>query len=215
MAAVLLIAAGMAALFSSRVPEAVASLVAWTFLAILGVALAATLPGAAYALIWPVLVFAVAGWGLRLAGMRHAVHLASLACFVMIALFWVAHFIALDAVIGFNASGLKLVAAFPLALALVSLLQPSKGRMMTLAASGLVMLAAAIAGGARRQQHQHRPQPLAARRDDVFGHLIDQQHLRTETGADQIIDRAHVRSQQRLHIGKKHRFRRKRGGKGH
>jgi hypothetical protein len=160
MAALLLIAAGMASLFSSRVPETVASLVAWAFIAILGVALAATLPGAAYALIWPVLVFAVAGWGLRLAGMSHAVHLASLVGFVVIAFFWVAHFVAFDAVIGFNASGLKLVAAFPLALALVNLFQPSKGRLTTLAASGLVMLAAAGAAAQTPGFSSDHPRPM-------------------------------------------------------
>ena len=41
--------------------------------------------------------------------------------------------------------------------------------------------AAGVAAGAGREQHQQRAQPLAARMDDVGGHLVDQRHLAVQT----------------------------------
>ena len=42
----------------------------------------------------------------------------------------------------------------------------------------LDMAVAAIAAEARGRQRQHRPQPLAARRDEVVGDLRDHRHVR-------------------------------------
>lgn len=160
LSAAILVAAGISALVSSRVPEDVSSLLAWTFLGLLGVVCAAYLPGAAYALIWPALIFALKGWGVRLVGMRGHVQIASAVGFAALAFFWISHFVALDAVLGFNMSGLKLVALFPVVLALVTLLSPAQGRTIVLAGSALVMFAAAAAASQTPGFSWDHPRPM-------------------------------------------------------
>jgi hypothetical protein len=57
-----------------------------------------------------------------------------------------------------------------------------------------------VAGVARKLRHperQHRPQPLAARRDQVVGHLRDHGHFRAGAGEDRGVDALHVRRDQR------------------
>src|SRR5690606_3651726 len=56
----------------------------------------------------------------------------------------------------------------------------------------LVRVGTLVAERAGREQEQHRPQALAAAGDDVFGHLVDQDHVRRQAAADQGIDRRHV-----------------------
>ncbi len=47
---------------------------------------------------------------------------------------------------------------------------------------------ALIAQRTRRQQHQHRAQSLATRRNDVLANLVDQQHIGSQPMTDQSID---------------------------
>ncbi len=63
---------------------------------------------------------------------------------------------------------------------------------------GVCTMVAKRAGG---EQQQHRPQPLAAGTDDVFGHLVDQHHVRRQPPADQGIHRRHVGCGQGLDRG--------------
>ena len=51
---------------------------------------------------------------------------------------------------------------------------------------------AAIAGEPRHRQRQHRPQPLAAGRDQVVRHLRDHRHFRSGAGQDGRVDPLHV-----------------------
>src|SRR6185437_2459682 len=57
-------------------------------------------------------------------------------------------------------------------------------------------VAAAIAAEPRRRQGQHRPQPLAARRDDVPGKLRDEGDGAMHALEDEGIDGAEIRAQQ-------------------
>lgn len=120
-AAAFSVAAMTARLLAQRADPQTTSLVYWLFLSLLAVACAAMLPGAAYALLWPAMLFAlVAGLGQFIAPSA-ALRWASVAGFVGIAMFWSGHMLALDAVVGFPLSQFKLVALFPLAAALIPL----------------------------------------------------------------------------------------------
>ena len=67
------------------------------------------------------------------------------------------------------------------------------------AASWCASLGAAMAAARPRgEQQQHRPQPLAAGADDVFGDLVDQHHVGRQAAPDQRIDRRHVGARQGL-----------------
>jgi hypothetical protein len=55
-----------------------------------------------------------------------------------------------------------------------------------------VALAAAVAAEFRRGQGQHRPQPLAAGRDNMAGQLRDQRHRTLHLLDDPTIDGGHV-----------------------
>lgn len=119
--ATFVVATVTARLLASRAEPQVVSLVYWLFLSVLALASAAVLPGASYAFLWPVVIFAlVAGLGQFIAP-ASAMRWATLAGFVAIAMFWSGHMLALDAVVGFPLSQFKLVALFPLAMALVPL----------------------------------------------------------------------------------------------
>jgi hypothetical protein len=65
------------------------------------------------------------------------------------------------------------------------------------------VLRAGIAAGTRREQMQHRAQALAARGHDVFSDLVDQQHIRRQAGADQVVHGRHVGGGQGLHIAQR------------
>ncbi len=117
----------------------------WLATALLALATALTLPGGAYAVLWPAVVFAVlanapgdAKRALTAAGAAGAL----IACF-----FWMNHFLALEVVLGFPHSSFKLLALFPLALVLLGLfarLAPTPGAgAPALAAAGLATLVSA------------------------------------------------------------------------
>jgi hypothetical protein len=111
----------------------------------MALATALTLPGGAYALLWPAVGFGLvanapgdSNRALTAAGAAGAL----IACF-----FWMNHFLALEVVLGFPQSGVKLLALFPLALVLVGLfarLAPTPGAGgPALAAAGLATLVSA------------------------------------------------------------------------
>ena len=136
-------------------------LMAWVLLAVLAVACSATLPGAAYALLWPAVLFATLGWLVALFAPSHALRVASLAGFVMMAMFWTGHMLALDAVAGFPMSQFKLLALFPLAFALESLLAsytplPTLAALTTFAALAMAATVASLQTGYRPEH----PRPL-------------------------------------------------------
>ncbi len=56
----------------------------------------------------------------------------------------------------------------------------------------LVVFGGDAPAGAAGKAHQHRPQALAAGRDDVIGNLVDQDHVRGQARADQCVDGGHV-----------------------
>jgi hypothetical protein len=115
------VAAVTAHLLASRAGPQAVNLVYWLFLSLLAVATAAALPGAAYAFLWPVVIFALVAGLAQFIAPASAMRWAALAGFVAIAMFWSGHMLALDAVVGFPLSQFKLLALFPLALALVPL----------------------------------------------------------------------------------------------
>lgn len=141
-------------------PQAV-SLVYWLFLALLAVATAAALPGAAYAFLWPVVIFAlVAGVGQFIAP-ASAMRWAAFAGFVAIAMFWSGHMLALDAVVGFPLSQFKLLALFPLALAMVPLfLMAAPLRTPVLALPVALTLVAAALASTMPGYTPDNPRPL-------------------------------------------------------
>src|SRR5690606_6960569 len=49
-----------------------------------------------------------------------------------------------------------------------------------------------VAERSRNQQQQHRPHSLAAGRDDVIGHRVDQRHVGRQSGADHPVDLGEV-----------------------
>lgn len=138
----------VAAFVSPRSDARVTLLVNWTFLALLGAGLAFALPGAAYALLWPSLAFAIIAAIETFARPARTLGIASAVGFALIALFWIAHMLALEAVLGFEHTGFKLMTLLPFALALMPAIIAARGDALPLtaiAATAVVMLAAAFA----------------------------------------------------------------------
>jgi putative aminopeptidase FrvX len=132
-------------LLASRTEPQAVTLVYWLFLSLLAVASAAALPGASYAFLWPVMIFAlVAGLG-RFIALTAAIRWASVAGFVAIAMFWTGHMLALDAVVGFPLSQFKILALFPMAMALVPLFMMAAPLRNTVLAIPVVLTVATAA----------------------------------------------------------------------
>ena len=145
LAATFAVATVTARLLEPRADPQTVSLVYWLFLSLLATACAALLPGAAYALLWPAVLFAlVAGIG-QLIAPASAMRWASFAGFIAIAMFWSGHMLALDAVAGFPVSQFKLLALLPLAMALVPLFLIAAPLRTTVAALPLALMIAASA----------------------------------------------------------------------
>jgi len=66
---------------------------------------------------------------------------------------------------------------------------------------GVDVARSAITAGARREQHDQRPQPLAAARDNVLGNLIDECDGAFHAGPDHRIDGAEVGMNQSFDSG--------------
>lgn len=163
-ATLILVATLMAMLFGRWVTTRQFTLVNWLFLSLLAVACAATLPGAAYALIWPSLSVAAVGWIGKWSGRDTSMTMAASAGFLIAAFFWISHFIALDAVFGFNLSQFKLVALLPLALSMIPLLAMEgaawRGQLVNLTIAALVMAAATALASQSHGFSADNPRPL-------------------------------------------------------
>jgi hypothetical protein len=161
LAATFAVATVTAHLLASRAEPQAVSIVYWLFVALLAVASAAALPGAAYAFLWPVIIFAlVAGLGQFMVP-AVAIRWASVAGFVTIAMFWSGHMLALDAVAGFPLSQFKLLALFPLAMALVPLfMMVAPLRITVLAIPVVLTVATAALASTRPGYTPDNPRPL-------------------------------------------------------
>ncbi|MEQ1753480.1 MAG: M28 family peptidase [Micropepsaceae bacterium] len=164
LSALVLAASLIAALFARQVSSKQFVLTNWLLLSVLAVACAATLPGAAYALIWPSLAVAIAGWGGRLSGRDASMTMAASAGFLLAAFFWISHFIALEAVLGFNLSQFKLLALLPLALAMIPLFvwgQPTgRSQAVNVAIAALALAATAATATQSHGFSADHPRPL-------------------------------------------------------
>ncbi len=138
-AAAILIALVVATLIGRRSDMRAGLLVNWLVLGAAAVACAAFLSGASYALVWPVLAVAVVGWIEMLGGGKSALTVTAAVGFVAAAFFWLAHMLALEAVLGFNMSHIKLLALAPFALALAPVFAPSQRAWPAMIACGLVI----------------------------------------------------------------------------
>jgi hypothetical protein len=127
-------------------------LIVWLALAGLGVVLAAAAPGAAYAVTLPACVFAVAGWVRR----ESAPALGAGA----LVLFWSAHFLAAEAVLGFDLSQWRMLTLVAPAWALAPLfarVAAAKDAPPAAAVSGALALIAACAAMAQPAYTPARP----------------------------------------------------------
>lgn len=161
LAAAVAVATIAAHLLAPRANVQTTSLVYWVFLALLTALVSALLPGAAYAFLWPVIVFAlVAGLGQFMAPAA-GVRWACVAGFVAIAMFWTGHMLALDAVVGFPLSQFKLLALLPVALALVPLVMMAAPVRATVLATPLAVMGATAALAATMPGYTpDNPRPL-------------------------------------------------------
>lgn len=121
------------------------TLIVWLVLSALGVGVAAMAPGAAYALLWPALLFAVEGWITVARGREGAS--PALFGFAAIAFFWTAHFLMGEAVLGFAMSHWRMLTLAPIALALAPLFasRPEAWRVSAAGAAGAMVIAAIAA----------------------------------------------------------------------
>ena len=159
LAAAAILVAGLVAMLINR---RASLLVNWLVRCVLAVACAAFLPGASYALVWPALIVALMGWTETYFRPNAELVFTSAAGFAAAAFFWLAHFLALEAVLGFNASHFKLLALAPFALALSPIFAPSPQQSTTpaiLTCSLVVAIASIIALRAPAYSPDH-PRPL-------------------------------------------------------
>jgi len=150
-----------AQLLASRAEPQAVILVYWLCVALLALASAAMLPGASYGFLWPVAIFAlVAGLGQFLAPTA-ALRWASVTGFIAIAMFWTGHMLALDAVVGFPLSQFKILALFPMAMALVPLfMMAAPLRSTVLAIPALLTVATAALASTMPGYTPDNPRPL-------------------------------------------------------
>jgi hypothetical protein len=134
-------------------------LVVWIALAAGGVAIAALAPGAAYALVWPSLIFATASWVEVFRKQDGA--LPAAIGFGAAAVFWLAHFLMAETALGFALSQWRILTLAPLALALAGLLTWRAGAWKVGAAgAGVVMFAAAITAALQPAYTPSQPRGL-------------------------------------------------------
>lgn len=111
---------GMAHIVVSRVDMRALLLASWLVLAVLALALAMTVTGASYLLLWPAAYVALVGW-IETLSRRDALPITGAAGFVLTAFFWLALLLMLELVLGFDLSQYKILVLFPLVLALTPL----------------------------------------------------------------------------------------------
>jgi Peptidase family M28 len=109
------------AIFAHRRNAAAAvAYVCWLVIALLAVVVSALVPGAAYALLWPSLGFALAAW--LLAWHPRGLLIASGLGVILAGFFWTGHMVMFESALGFTQSHLKMAALIPLSWALIPLL---------------------------------------------------------------------------------------------
>ena len=120
----------VAALAGRRVDARVLLLVNWIGLAILAVAVAVAIGGAAYPLLWPALAVAVVGAIETLVARERARSLGVTGWvgFALAAFFWLAFLLGMEVVFGFALSQFKLIVLIPFSLALVAVFAASAGQ---------------------------------------------------------------------------------------
>jgi hypothetical protein len=160
-AATLALSIAFARLLAPRIPARTLSLTAWLLLSAFGVATAATLPGAAYAFLWPALLFTLLAYVANALFRTDALSAASFAGFLAIAMFWTGHMLALDAVVGFPASQFKLLALLPMAWATLPLFASvSPIPKAVVAAPAVATVAAAAMAASVTGYRVDHPRPL-------------------------------------------------------
>jgi hypothetical protein len=125
LAAAALLVAALIAAAASRVDTRALLLANWLILALLGAAIAYFVTGAAFLMIWPALVFVIAGWVetfMRANSLTNAARLG----FALTAFMWVPYLLALELVLGFNLSQYKIPVLTPFVLALIPVLAPMR-----------------------------------------------------------------------------------------
>ncbi len=142
LAAAAILVALIAAVITKRAGSRVILLLNWLLLCLLAVACAAFLPGASYALVWPALIVVLMAWAETYFRPNAELVFTAAAGFAAVAFFWLAHFLAIEAVLGFNASHFKLLALVPFALALSPIFASSDLRSITPAILTCLLVAA-------------------------------------------------------------------------
>lgn len=122
---------------------------AWFFLAALALALAVAVTGASFPLLWPVAIFAAAGWVETLVRRPGALSIAAGVGFVLSAFFGLTLLMAFEVVIGFANSQFKLLLLIPFVLALTPLLAGAMARIESrIALTAVIAVAAGAAWAA-------------------------------------------------------------------
>lgn len=108
---------------SKRVEPGAMATTAWTFIGLVSLACALTLPGTTYVFVVPLLAYVASAaiFSPRLRGDREPLQIASVVAFVPAAYMALYHFIQLDALFGFDASYAKVVPLWLLSLPLLPL----------------------------------------------------------------------------------------------
>jgi hypothetical protein len=146
--AAILVALGLASVVASRVDMRALLLASWLVLAALALAVAATVTGASYPLVWPAAYVALIGW-VETLSRRDALAVTGVAGFAVIAFFWVAFLLLFELVLGFDRSHFKILVLLPFVLALTPLFvwayAAREARWSIAGLAGLTVLAALIA----------------------------------------------------------------------
>jgi hypothetical protein len=118
----------LAMFLAGRIDPRALALSSWLLLAALALALSIAVTGASYALLWPVLIFAIAAWIETLVRRPGRLAVGMLAGFVAIAFFWLAYLMMFELVLGFHLSHFKILILIPFVLVLTPALLHVIGR---------------------------------------------------------------------------------------
>jgi hypothetical protein len=134
-------------LFATRAGMRALLLLGFLLLAALSLAVAATVTGAAYPLMWPVATVAVVGWIETRALRRNTLILTAASAFVATSFFFLTFLVFLELVLGFDLNQFKILVWFPIVFALTALFVANFSRWeacLALAATCIVVAAAAL-----------------------------------------------------------------------
>ncbi len=133
---------------AARVDMRALLLSSWLVLAALALAVAATVTGASYPLLWPVAYVAAIGW-VETLSRRDALTVTGFAGFVLAAFFWLTYLLFLELVLGFHLSQFKILVLLPFVLALTPLFvwayAATEARWSIAGVGGAVVIAALVA----------------------------------------------------------------------